>query len=203
MVTRETSYIGQLYFGLSSDDPAEVAEWHNGDRILLMDQDQMYVYDEAAVTFHEIPMGGGGGGGTCPGPVIKGTGTYTVTSNINSYIDIPISATLNEVGYAAISVMPPDSLVKTSCSAAWSTFRLSAYGFSVEDRAKMTSGIPRIMHIYNGDGTLLQAATTINLGTYCILADDYFNPTSVTIRPYSSTYTIKPATYNWYVWGWE
>lgn len=63
MVTRETRYIGQLYFGLSSDDPAEIPEWHNGDRILLMDEDKMYVYDETAVTFHEIPMGGGGGGG--------------------------------------------------------------------------------------------------------------------------------------------
>ena len=63
MVTHETNYIGQLYFGLSTDDPADVPEWHNGDRILLMDQDQMYIYDEAAVTFHEIPMGGGGGGG--------------------------------------------------------------------------------------------------------------------------------------------
>lgn len=63
MVTRETRYIGQLYFGLSTDDPADVAEWHNGDRILLMDEDKMYIYDEAAVTFHEIPMGGGGGGG--------------------------------------------------------------------------------------------------------------------------------------------
>ena len=69
MVTRETNYIGQLYFGLSTDDPTAV-EWHNGDRILLMDQDIMMVYDEAAFDFHEIPISGGGGGG---GPVITPT----------------------------------------------------------------------------------------------------------------------------------
>lgn len=84
MVTRETSYIGHLYFGLSTDDTADIAEWHNGDRILLMDLDQMYVYDEAALGFKQISMGGGGGGGggsTIVSKTITANGTYYASAD--------------------------------------------------------------------------------------------------------------------------
>ena len=84
MVTRETSYIGQLYFGLSTDDTADVAEWHNGDRMLLMDIDQMYVFDEASSGFKQISMGGGGGGGggsTIVSKTIAANGTYYASSD--------------------------------------------------------------------------------------------------------------------------
>lgn len=111
MVTRETSYIGQLYFGLSTDD-ADVVEWHNGDRILLMDQDKMMVYDEAAFDFHEIPMGGGGGGGgsTIVSKTITANGTYDaaddsadgynpVTVNVTPvYVTAPLTITNNKTG---------------------------------------------------------------------------------------------------------
>lgn len=83
MVTRETSYIGQLYFGLSTDDPSDVPAWHNGDRILVMDQDQMLVFDEVANNFHPISMGGGGGGGgsTIVSKTITSNGTYYASSD--------------------------------------------------------------------------------------------------------------------------
>lgn len=83
MVTRETSYIGQLYFGLSTDDAADVAEWHNGDRILLMDVDKMMVYDDETFNFHEIPMGGGGGGGGGGEPA-PNTYALTIVNNKSS-----------------------------------------------------------------------------------------------------------------------
>ena len=127
MVTRETSYIGQLYFGLSTDDPADIAELHNGDRILLMDQDQMYIYDEAAVTFHEIPMGGGGGGGSID---FSDIGQAKSLNNIGYMFTAMQTGRWDYIEFTVISGTSPINLEMSEDAAGWICYPKSFDGQS-------------------------------------------------------------------------
>ena len=187
MVTRETSYIGQLYFGLSSDDPADVAEWHNGDRILLMDQDQMFIYDEAAVTFHEIPMGGGGGGGG--GLTLGGTGTYTQTttiSNTNITVTLPNPAI---TGQKCIMVDGDEVVSGVSQTKTW--YR----SYDIEEPALVASVFSDMLFqyiTYNSSGTASRGGA---IGKLYLDSNN-----KIHIMMSGTGFNIVPNTYTWYWW---
>ena len=62
MVTLLTDYNTQRYILNSTDDIDDI-EFHNGDQLLLMDQDALIIFDEENAAWHSVPTGGGGGGG--------------------------------------------------------------------------------------------------------------------------------------------
>ena len=192
MVTRETSYIGQLYFGLSTDDPTGI-EWHNGDRILLMDQDQMLVYDEDAGDFKPISMGGGGGGGMPAAMPVLASGSYTQTSQSTATVHIPISATGDVWDFACAK----DSLTGvTSKTVKW-------YRARTLIRPNMDDHVYTMIcqtSTLNSSGTEQFYARTGSSGTPTWL-NTYADPTEMMINPYSSSYPIPAGTYNWYLWG--
>lgn len=185
MVTRETSYIGQLYFGLSSDDPADIAEWHNGDRILLMDQDQMYIYDEAAVTFHEIPMGGGGGGGGGGGsPVLLASGTYTQTTAASG-VNIPASFDGTIFSYFVCANISGEA-------------HMHAWYRNYGNLDWVEPDIPQLITANYRDANdvnhLVGAMNNNNGITY------YLEP-NIHINQFSNSYPIKAGEYTWKIWG--
>ena len=61
MVTLLTNYNTQRYI-LNSTDDIDNINFHNGDQVLLMDQDALIVFDEENVAWHAVPAGRGGGG---------------------------------------------------------------------------------------------------------------------------------------------
>lgn len=65
MVTLLTDYNTQRYILNSADDIGDL-EFHNGDQVLLMDQDVLLIFDEENTTWYAVPTGGGGGGTSFP-----------------------------------------------------------------------------------------------------------------------------------------
>ena len=59
MVTLLTDYSTQRYI-LNSGDDLDGIEFHNGDQILLMDQDVLLIFDEEGNNWNPVPTGGGG-----------------------------------------------------------------------------------------------------------------------------------------------
>ena len=83
MVTLLTDYSTQRYILNSGDDPDGI-EFHNGDQVLLMDQDVLLIFDEEGNNWNPVPAGGGGGGG--------GINTYTYTYASNGTINAGLNA---------------------------------------------------------------------------------------------------------------
>lgn len=192
MVTRETSYIGQLYFGLSTDDTSAI-EWHNGDRILLMDQDQMYIYDEAAATFHEIPMGGGGGGGGGSGDwQLLASGTYTLAADQNSLIAIP--APLTTPGTVKRVYVVNKAASQRSTGQWISLVRYYDNPYVMDDYS-MSAPVTATMLTSGGD-TRWYARITGNINVPIWYTSD-----TISCQRYDSNTKWYAGDYDWYIWG--
>lgn len=181
MVTRETSYIGQLYFGLSTDDPADIAEWHNGDRILLMDQDKMFIYDEAANTFHEIPMGGGGGGGGS-GYQLLGSGDYVYTGGEASNIDFPVSF---------------NGTIKY-----WYCVADTVAGVNHTHAFMGIVGMPGVTDFLNGRVGVMSTMTSAGVVANNVVGDNTkYDSGRLYLARANNTYKIQNSTYHWFIYG--
>ena len=184
MVTLLTDYSTQRYI-LNSDDDIGDLEFHNGDQVLLMDQDVLIIYDEEANQWYPVPTGGGGGGGGDTNPVFMiTTGTFTPATS-SHYIYIPKDPDMTNMIFCASYIPYAD----------WSTYEFDAaydhyiagsqhnmpHGFFANNSSN--AGIAMIFlssnangHSYNTQANLYDAGDTWRAGAgdgYCIVGQTY------------------------------
>ena len=85
MVTQLTGYNTQRYT-LNSLDDLDGIDFHNGDQVLLMDLDKLFIFDEENVAWYDVPAGGGGGGGG------SGINVYSFTYASNDSVNAGLNA---------------------------------------------------------------------------------------------------------------
>lgn len=86
MVTNTTIYTRQIYCVLHDDPPPADIEFHNGDELVIIDQDTRKIFDEENQTWRPIPMSGGGGGGGDPYAIARSLLDGTATEYVDDTI---------------------------------------------------------------------------------------------------------------------
>lgn len=191
MVTLLTDYTKQRRTLNSLDDVSNI-EWHNGDEVLLMDQDIVLIFSEGNSNWYPVPTGGGGGGTPVTELKLLASGEYVSAINGNQ------SFTVSYTGIVAAMVVYNSTPVANTqqgigCGRTVSS-RMADYPSTAPDGFASGCGAHALyavnaannpVYVYNSS-----VATTVALdGT-------------LTVRGLSA-YPLKAGTYKWYLWGFE
>lgn len=189
MVTQIPQYGRQRYTFNGIDDLTGL-EFHNGDEVLVMDDNMLLIYDEETNNWYPIPTGGGGSEGGVYD--LLNSGTYTLAGDAAGNMQIPVSVT----GVPKLIYVEVDApTASTAQSYKWSRFIATDY-------AEMTSVYILNCGIYKNASDVDGYFAVRSGGTNRPVSLDAFtNPTKITCYANSNTTPAKAGTYNWYVWG--